>query len=146
MTLRGIRIAGVVLFGIGVAGLTARAVVAQSGQTVAAQIVTADQEDPFARGAVTVKTPGVVMPKLKKSTHPKYTPEALRAKIAGDVTVEAIVGVDGRVEKARIKESLDPALDAQALRALDEWAFEPGLMNGAPARVLVEVRLTFRIH
>jgi len=149
MTFRSL---GVVFMGIGLIGLAARAVTAQAvqpglaGQQVAAQIIPADQEDDFAKGALAAKTPGLVQPKATRRSDPKYTPDALRAKIEGDVTVEAIVGVDGRVEKARVKEALNAALDAQALRAIEQWQFEPGTLNGQPVRVLIEVQMSFRVH
>ncbi len=146
MTLRGILIVGVVLVGTGLVGVTGRAVLAQAGPKVAAQIIPADQEDEFIKGAVLAKTPGVVVPKAIRQINPKYTASALRAKIAGDVKIQAVIGVDGRVEKSRVKESLDPELDAEALKALDQWEFEPGRMNGQPARVLIEVEMTFRVR
>src|SRR5688572_24488531 len=99
MTISGIRIAGVVLLALGFVGLAGRAVMAQAGQKVTAQIIPADQEDEFTKCAVSFKTPGVVAPKAKRTIDPKYTVDALRAKVQGDVTLEVIVGVDGKVEK-----------------------------------------------
>ncbi len=145
MTLSGICVASVVLVGLSVVG-TGRALAAQSAPTVDSQIIQPDQEDTFLTGTVLLKAPGLVAPRLTKQFDPKYTVGALRAKIEGDVKIQAIVGVNGRVEKARMKESLDPDLDAEALRTLDKWEFEPGTMNGVPVRVVVEVVMAFRIH
>ena len=145
MTLNGIRIAGIVLVGIGIAGVAGRAVMAQAGQKVTAQIIPADQEDKFLEGAVSAKAPGVVMPKVLRQVDPKYTVDALRARIEGDVKLEAIVDLKGKIEKSRVKESLDPELDAEAMKALKQWQFEPGRVNGQPARILVEIEMTFRV-
>ena len=146
MTARWIRIAAAGLVAFGFAGLAGRAVVAQTGQKVAAQIIPADQEDEFLKGAVSSKTPGVVAPKPLRQIDPKYTVAAMRAKVQGDVTLEVIVGIDGKVEKARVKEALHPDLDREALRTVDRWEFEAGRVNGQPARVLVEVLMTFRVR
>ena len=145
MTVKGIRIAGAGLLALGLVGLAGHGVMAQAGQKVSAQIIPADQEDEFLKGTVSSKTPGVVLPKLKRQVDPKYTAFALRAKVEGDVKLEAIVGVDGMIEKSRVKESLHADLDAEALRTLSQWQFEPGRVNGQPARVLVEVMMTFRV-
>ena len=146
MAVRGIRIAGVGLLALGFVGLAGRAVVAQAGQKVTAQIIPADQEDEFTKGAISFKTPGVVAPKPVRQLDPKYTVDALRAKVQGDVTLEVIVGVDGKVEKSRVKEALHPDLDREALRTVDQWEFEAGRVNGQPARVLIEVLMTFRVR
>ncbi|MEO6223560.1 MAG: energy transducer TonB [Vicinamibacterales bacterium] len=146
MTLSGIRIAGVVLVGVGVVGLAGRALAAQTAPKVAVQIVPPDQEDEFVKGAVSAKAPGVVPPKVLNQTDPKYTVNAMRARIEGSVKIQAIVGLKGRIEKSRVKEPLHPDLDAEALRTLDSWEFEPGRVNGQPARVLIEVDMMFRIH
>ena len=60
MTLTGIRIAGVGVLVLGVMGMAGRAVMAQAqtaqgSPKVAAQIIQPDQEDEFAKGAVTIK-------------------------------------------------------------------------------------------
>ena len=146
MTLMRIRIAGLVLVGVGCVAPAGRTVVAQAGQQVSAQIIPPDQEDEFIKGSVSFKTPGLVQPRVTRQTHPKYPPAALRAKLQGEVKLEAIIGVDGRVEKSRAKEPLDPDLDAEALKTLDTWEFEPGRLNDVPVRVLVEVVMAFQVR
>ena len=145
------RIAAVVVLGAGVALVGARTAMAQTLKAqerpkVAAQIIQPDQEDEFTKGALPQKTVGLVAPILRHQTNPKYTPVALRAKIEGDVKLQAVIGVDGRVEKARVKEGLHPELDLEALNALDQWQFEPGRIDGQPARVLIEVVMAFRVR
>jgi TonB family protein len=124
-------------------------VLAEAQQKVSAQIPEADEAswlEEFAPGVPRKGTPGLLLPKLRKSSHPKYTPAAMRAKIEGMVLMHAIVGADGHVEKSRVWRSLDTELDAQALKALSEWEFEPGQLNGAPTRVAVEVQMQFKLH
>lgn len=104
-----------------------------------------DQE--FTRGAVSLTTPGLVLPKVKQEEKPKYTSEGLQRKIQGTVELEAVVGIDGRVERARVVKSLDKefGLDEEALRAARAWTFEPATLNGAPVPVVVVIQLDFRV-
>ena len=146
MNPRGIRIAAVLLVGLGVLGPAGPALVAQAAPQVAAQIIPPDQEDDFVKGAVNSKAPGLVAPKVTRQIDPKYTVSAMRTKVSGDVKLQAIIGVDGQIEKARVTESLHPELDAEALKTMDQWKFEPGKLNGVPVRVLVEVMMTFRMR
>jgi protein TonB len=88
------------------------------------------------------------MPVLERSVEPKYTAEAMRAKIAGTMTVDMVVGPDGSVMRSRIARTIDPpeGLDWMALQAASQWRFKPGLVNGQPANVLVTVTMEFRLH
>ena len=90
----------------------------------------------------------VIAPKAVKRVLPKYTSEAMRARIQGTVVVEAVVLEDGSVGETRIKESIDDkyGLDANALEAAAQWEFEPGTLDGKPVAVLMELRLQFRLH
>ncbi len=104
---------------------------------------------PTARGSrVYALGPGLVAPVLVSKMEPKYTAEALRAKIQGTVRVEAIVGTDGTVGDVRVVESLDQVygLDEQAVAAVKEWRFEAGTLNGEPVPVQVTLMLEFRLH
>jgi TonB family protein len=92
--------------------------------------------------------PALVQPVLVRSSQPKYTSDAMRAKIQGLVEVEAVVGVDGTVSRARVTKSLDTqlGLDENAVDAVKSWSFEPGRLNGAPVPVVVRLTLEFRLH
>jgi TonB family protein len=91
--------------------------------------------------------PGVVLPKVLKQVQPKYTSAALRAKIQGDVEIEAVVTKAGAVESLRVVKSLDQTygLDDAAVAAAKEWQFQPGTVNGTPVNVIVTLDLTFKI-
>ncbi|HKW00640.1 MAG TPA: energy transducer TonB [Vicinamibacterales bacterium] len=107
-------------------------------------------DDDFVKGACRVPSEGATSPKLVDQVEPKYTSDALRAKVEGTVTVEAIVNADGTVARARVTKSLDKlyGLDEQALMAVSHWTFEPdsGKCQGLSAPTLVTLVLNFRIH
>lgn len=93
------------------------------------------------------ESPGVTLPRVITEVRPKYTPEALQARIEGRVTMTAVVRTDGTPGDIEITESLDTeyGLDEQAVAALRQWRFEPGLKDGKPVPVRVTVEMTFRL-
>jgi TonB family protein len=104
-------------------------------------------EDAFAQGAYSPDDPGIVGPKLVNHTTARYTVDALRAKIQGDVVVEAIVMPDGTVGKVRVVESIDPnGLDDEAIKAVKQWSFLPATLHGRPVSVLMTSAVSFRVH
>jgi protein TonB len=89
---------------------------------------------------------GLAQPTIRNTVQPKYTSDAMRAKIQGMVEVEAVIQPDGSVGRARVLKPLDPQFDDNALDAVKQWVFEPGKLNGQPVPVVVRLTLEFRIH
>ena len=79
---------------------------------------------------------------------PKYTAEAMRAKVQGIVLVEAVVLPDGSVGDVTIVRSLDRnfGLDDEAINAAKQWRFQPGMRFGEPVAVLVTIELSFTLR
>jgi protein TonB len=115
--------------------------------TAPADPAVAAQEE-FGKGAHKAGEPGLIQPVLKRQTFPKYTSAALRAKIQGEVKIEAVVLADGTVGDVRIVQSLDKALglDEAAIAAVKQWIFDPGTLDAKPVPVLVTVMTEFRLH
>ena len=110
--------------------------------------VQAPQEDAFLKGAYPADTPGLKMPVVKRTVHPRYTSAAMREKVQGQVEVEVVVLADGTVDRARVVKSLDKVngLDEQAPAAAKQWTFEPATLNGEKVAVAVKFDLQFRLH
>jgi protein TonB len=91
---------------------------------------------------------GVVSPRLIREIKPGYTPEAMRARIQGMVTLQAVVLPDGSVGAAHVVRSLDSAfgLDQEAVNTIKLWRFVPGTLAGRAVPVLVEIELTFTLR
>ena len=91
---------------------------------------------------------GVETPRLLREVTPKYTAEAMRAKVQGIVLVEAVVLPDGTVGDVEVIRSLDKVfgLDEEAIRAARQWRFLPGTRFGEPVAVLVTIELTFTLR
>jgi protein TonB len=91
---------------------------------------------------------GVTSPRVIKEVKPSYTGEAMRARIQGLVTMEAIVMPDGSVGNVQITKSLDSnfGLDKEAIKTVKLWRFEPGRRLGQPVPVLIVIEMTFTLR
>ena len=107
-----------------------------------------ERSDPFLAGAYPMNTPGLTIPNAIDRPHPKYTADAMRAKIQGTVHVEAVIQPDGTVGRARVVKSLDQAfgLDDQALLAAEQWRFTPATLYGQPVATVATLVLEFKLH
>lgn len=85
----------------------------------------------------------ITMPQVLKEQKPEYSSEAMRARIQGSVEVEAVVDTDGNIADARVVRALHPDLDEKAVAAVKAWKFSPGLMDGKPVPVLIDIEMTF---
>ena len=77
----------------------------------------------------------------------KYPASAVKAKKQGRVIVTFIIQKDGSVAKARIAKSVDPELDAEALRivkAMPNWT--PGTQDGKPVNVRYTIPVVFSLQ
>ena len=77
----------------------------------------------------------------------KYPASAVKAKKQGRVIVTFIVQKDGSVTHAKIAKSIDPELDAEALRivkGMPKWT--PGKQNGKPVSVRYMVPVKFSLQ
>jgi len=91
---------------------------------------------------------GVTSPVPVFSPDPKYTAEAMRAKVQGLVVVSAVVMPDGSVTDIRIMRSLDQSfgLDEEAKRTAAQWRFRPGMRQGEPVAVRIQIELEFNLR
>ena len=91
--------------------------------------------------------PGGVIKYPAKVHHvpPVYPRIAQDARVSGVVILEAIIGVDGRVQDLRVLRS-KPLLDQAAIDAVRQWRFTPTLLNGVPVPVILTVTVNFALQ
>jgi TonB family protein len=87
----------------------------------------------------------VTAPRILSKVEPEYTPEAKDAKIEGAVKLQAEVTPAGIAENIRVITSLDAGLDANAVTAVSNWRFQPGIRNGEPVTVAVTIEVNFHL-
>lgn len=107
-------------------------------------------EKPWPPVGVFLFRPGgdLTAPRLIKSARPNYPAEAMRAKIQGVVTLDAVVQPDGTVGEVRIKRSLDRkfGLDDAAINSLKDYRFTPGMKDGTPVPMLLSFEVSFTLR
>lgn len=84
---------------------------------------------------------------LTHSEKANYTGGAMRRKVEGTLVLAAVVKTNGTVrDDVRVIESLDPDLDAEALKAAKQWTFKPGTKDDKPVNVSVLLEMTFTLR
>jgi TonB family protein len=89
---------------------------------------------------------GITAPRAIYDPEPEYSDEARRVKHQGVVILTVIVDQEGRPREVRLARSLGMGLDEKAIDAVKKWRFSPGLKNGTPVAVQVNVEVNFRLY
>ncbi|HMA63620.1 MAG TPA: TonB family protein, partial [Chitinispirillaceae bacterium] len=85
------------------------------------------------------------MPELKTFVKAQYPDSLLVKSIEGTVTLELLVNDSGRVDSARIQQSLHPVLDSLARNAALDFVFTPGIAENKPVPVYLTYNYNFSI-
>lgn len=91
---------------------------------------------------------GITNPVPIVKPEPRYTSDAMRARIQGTVWVRCVVQTSGVCTDLAVERSLDSTfgLDDEALKSVRLWRFKPGMRLGqpVPVEVIIEVGFTLR--
>jgi TonB family protein len=88
---------------------------------------------------------GVSAPFAIFDPDPEYSDEARQAKYQGTVMLSVVVGTDGRPREIRVQRSLGMGLDEKAIAAVRGWKFRPGMKDGIPVAVQVNIEVVFQL-
>lgn len=89
---------------------------------------------------------GNLKPPMKvKDVRPRYKQQWLDGNVEGNVMLQAIIGVDGRVRSAEVVSAVNPDLEEEAIAAVGQWEFSPTYLNCAPIEVRMFVTVSFKI-
>ena len=81
------------------------------------------------------------------SKNVRYPDEAHKAGKQGRVIATFVVEKDGSITNAKVVRSIDPLLDAEALRVISSMPnWIPGKQNGKPVAVKYTVPVSFKVH
>jgi TonB family protein len=75
---------------------------------------------------------------------PEYPPAARQFRLSGEVVVDLVVGVDGKVETVEVTKGR-PILNDAVLRAVRKWSFSPFVMEGRVRRVKSTLSFNFAL-
>jgi protein TonB len=77
----------------------------------------------------------------------KYPVIAAENGIQGKVYVTFVVGTDGKITNARVARGVDPSLDQEAIRVVNQLPkWKPGMQRGKPVRVSYTVPINFQLQ
>ena len=114
-------------------------------QSVLAELQTVldDPDQPAGRSDEPVRIGDGVPPPAKiHDVPPVYPPAAREAGVQGLVILEATIDPTGEVGNVEVLRSV-PELEEAAIAAVEQWRYEPTLVDGAPVSVLMTVTINF---
>ena len=76
----------------------------------------------------------------------EYPEQARRAGIEGRVYVQFIVNEEGQVEDPEVIRGIGGGCDEEAIRAVRQAEFRPGMQRGRPVRVQYSLPIVFRLQ
>jgi TonB family protein len=75
---------------------------------------------------------------------PVYPPAAKKAKIQGEVVLNAVIGKDGNIENLQVI-SGPQELQQSALDAVRQWIYKPYLLDGEPVEVETTINIIYNL-
>jgi periplasmic protein TonB len=88
---------------------------------------------------------GVTIPRVLYDPEPPYSDAARAAKTQGTVTLQLVVGADGKPRDIHVQKGLGMGLDERAIATVLTWRFEPATLHGSPVAVAINVEVNFRL-
>lgn len=93
-----------------------------------------------------VARPTVTPPTPLRTPEPQYSEEARQGRVQGKSDVIMIINEEGAPEIIKLSQALYRSLDINALLALSEWKFRPGMRKGIPVPVIIHVQIRFSLY
>ena len=88
----------------------------------------------------------VTPPKALYAPSPEYSEQARKARYQGTVVLWLIIDAEGKPQKIRVARALGMGLDEEAIKAVQQWQFEPSRLNGQAVPVQINVEVNFRLY
>ena len=88
---------------------------------------------------------GVAAPMILYKIEPSYSLEARAAKVQGTVVLTVVIGTDGKASDVQLRKGVGYGLDEQALDAITQWTFKPGMRDGMAVPVQASIEVNFRL-
>jgi protein TonB len=90
--------------------------------------------------------PGISMPICSVCPYPVYTDEARHVKVQGTVTLQVLVGTDGKASEIRVVRGVGYGLEERAVQTVRGWKFIPARDAARrPVAAWVTVEAVFRL-
>lgn len=93
------------------------------------------------RASYTVADPNVVPPIVVRQELPPFPGQLMIGKVG---IIEVVIGEDGSVENAVIRQSVSAQYDGLALAAAKTWRYRPATLNGRPVKYRKAIQVTVK--
>lgn len=103
-----------------------------------------ERENGAAEGPIYV-TEDVRPPSGIFNPQPRYAKKARKARIQGEVIVQAAIDKFGCVIVVKVLKSLDRELDENSVSAISRWIFRPATLDGRPVDVYYNLTVNYRL-
>jgi len=87
---------------------------------------------------------GITNGNLIRRVDPVYPPQARMHRLAGSVTLDAIVGEDGSIRSVKVVGG-PPLLVGAATAAVHQWRYSPSTLSGKPIEVQKRITIVFTL-
>ncbi|HTQ32133.1 MAG TPA: TonB family protein [Opitutaceae bacterium] len=84
-------------------------------------------------------------PRVVHRERPLYPRALIMAESNGEVTLNFVVDIEGRVRNPVVVASTNPFFDQPALDAIMKWRFEPGTRKGVPVSTRITQNIVFSV-
>jgi periplasmic protein TonB len=119
--------------------------IAPASDSLGGELVAGSVKQPTAPAAPLAVGGDVKPAKMIHSVPPVYSSLARSQHISGDVKIDALIDVNGRVTSMKVISG--PALLHQAaMEALRQWKYQPATLDGKPVPMHLTITLQFRLQ
>jgi protein TonB len=88
----------------------------------------------------------ITAPVSVRTVQPVYPGAARAAFLEGWVLVQAVVDVDGRIRDVTVQQSSHRVFIEAARNAVRQYEYKPGLRNGVPEPVTMQIKVSFSLR
>lgn len=94
----------------------------------------------------TTELGGNLKPPMKiKDVRPRYRQAWVDKNVEGNVLLQAVIGVDGKVRNVEVVSAVNADLEEEAIGAVSQWEFSPTWLNCQAIEVRMFVTASFKI-
>ncbi|MCP4901140.1 MAG: energy transducer TonB, partial [bacterium] len=99
-------------------------------------------------GDIVAAGAGVVAARVRSRANPGYPRLAQQMGLEGEVTLQALVGIDGSVENVRILNvsRTGVGFEKASEDAVRQWKYQPATKHGVKVRIWVTIRIPFTLR
>jgi TonB family protein len=84
-------------------------------------------------------------PRTAGRVWPAYPPAAASNEVEGIVVLTGVIASDGAMNNVHVLSSPNPDLSQAAVDAVEQWEFDPALLDGIPVETLIQVTVEFQL-